>query len=249
MGNVGYDCANEIQNVYGAAYDEFGADPAFWLRYFGPSPAADLFNDDPLSESEGAWDSGGNYVGCISAPSQGNLSGSSATGLADAQTFAASMLSAYYAVGPIYLPSNNKLYCWLDQEYGTSLSLSYLDGWANYIANYNFAGLDTYPLYPCVYCTPSAPYPNCSTFAAASGLNVPAAVWCPVPEYCDSLTAPPGVWEAESCSSYSSSKVPTELWQFAEQGVCDLSAPVDLDQGHSGFTVADYCFEIAYNPS
>jgi hypothetical protein len=245
---VGYDCADEIQNVYGAAYDEFGVPPAFWIRYFPPSPAADLFSDDPFDESLAAWNSGGNYVGCISAPYQSDLSGSYDTGLADAQTFAAAMQSAYYAVGPIYLPSNNVLYSWLDQEYGTGLSLSYLEGWAEYIGNYNFAGLDTYPLYAGVYCTPSSPYANCSTFAAASGLAVPAGAWTPVPEYCDSVADPPGIWEAEECSSYSSSSVPTRIWQFAEEGVCGLSAAVDLDQGAPGWPAPDFCFLIAYAP-
>lgn len=70
----GYDTAGEIQSTYASARAEFGADPAFWIRYFSPSPAADLFNDDPSAECSGAWDSGGPYVGCGSAPSQANLS-------------------------------------------------------------------------------------------------------------------------------------------------------------------------------
>lgn len=245
---AGYDNAAPIQEVYVAAHDEFGVDPNFWMRYFTPSPAADVFSADAVTESVACWDSGARAIGCISAPTQSRLSGSSAEGLADAQSFAASMLSAYYAVVPILVPSNNQLWCWLDQEYGTSLSLSYLDGWANYIANYNFAGLGTYPLYPCVYCTPSAPSPNCSTFARATGLNVPAAVWAPVPEYCDGLAGPPGTFEAEECSAYSSSRVPTRLWQYAEQGVCGWSAAVDLDVGAPGYNNADYCFRLDAKP-
>ena len=153
---TGYDTAGPIQNTYASAHHEFGVVPNFWIRYFTPSPAADLFNDDAVAESRGAWDSGGPYVGCISAPRQSRLSGSAAEGQADAQAFAAAMLAAYHAVRPLQLPSNGKLYCWLDQEYSTSLSSSYWNAWADYIANYDFAGLGIYPLYPCLYCNPYA---------------------------------------------------------------------------------------------
>ena len=70
---TGYDTAGSIQNTYAAANSEFGVNPSFWIRYFTPSPAADLFNDDAVAESQGAWDSGGPYVGCISAPRQSRL--------------------------------------------------------------------------------------------------------------------------------------------------------------------------------
>lgn len=239
---AGYDTAGQIQNTYVSARDEFGEAPSFWIRYFSPSPAADIFSDNAVAESEGAWASGGHYVGPVSAPYQSNLSGSTAQGQADAQTYCASMLSAYYAVGPLVLPSNKQLYCWLDQEYSTSLSLDYLDGWAGYIANYNFAGLGTYPLYPCLYCDPGSPYPNCSTMAAAKGLNVPAAVWSSEPEPCGGLKSQPG-WDAELCST-----VPTKLWQFGEQGACGYSANVDLDVGAPGFSTAAYCFNVRSNP-
>ena len=135
----GYDTAGKIQNTYASAHREFGVNPAFWIRYFTPSPAADLFNNDAVAESQGAWDSGGPYVGCISAPRQSRLSGSAAEGLADAQAFCAALLAAYHAVRPLQLPSNGQLYCWLDQEYSTSLSTDYWGAWAQYIAEYNFA--------------------------------------------------------------------------------------------------------------
>jgi hypothetical protein len=242
----GYDCAAAIQDVYQSAFDEEGADPAFWMRYFNPSPDADIFSDDAESECIAAWASGGHAIGCISAPvPQSLLSGSEAEGQADAQAFCASMLSAYLAVGPLDLPSNNQLYCWLDQEYGTSLSLPYWDGWALYIANYNFASLNTYPLYPCVYCTPSSPYPNCSTFAQATGLAIPEAIWVPVPEFCNGLSDPPS-WQAEGCGS--GAKVTTKLWQYREEGVCGLSAAVDLDVGAPGFSTQSFCFDLAANP-
>jgi hypothetical protein len=244
---AGYDTAGQIQDTYVSAHNEFGVDPNFWIRYFSPSPAADIFSNNAKAECEGAWASGGHYVGCICAPTQSRLSGSSAEGQADAQSMAASMLSAWDAVGPLHVPSNNKLYCFLDQEYSTSLSLSYWDGWANYIANYNFGGLGTYPLYPCLYCDPDSPYPNCSTIAAATGLNIPAAVWSSEPEPCGGIKNPPA-WDAEECSSVSSSKVPTEVWQYGEQGACGLSANVDLDEGGPGFNTADYCFDVVSNP-
>jgi hypothetical protein len=156
---TGYDTAGRIQNTYVSAHREFGTHPNFWIRYFTPSPAADLFHEDALAESRGAWDSGGPYIGVISAPRQSRLSGSAAEGHADAQAFAAALLTAYHGVRPLLLPANNQLYCWLDQEYSTSLSLSYWNAWASYLANYNFAGLGTYPLYPCLYCAPHSPYP------------------------------------------------------------------------------------------
>jgi hypothetical protein len=242
---AGYDTAGEIQNTYQGAHDEFGADPGYWIRYFTPSPAADVFNSDPTAESEGAWASGGHFVGCISAPTQSDLSSGSGQGQLDAQTFAAAMLSAYNTTGPLDLPSNNELWAFLDQEYSTSLSTGYWDAWSNYIANYNFAGLRTYPLYPALYCTPSSPWPNCSTIAAATGLDIPVTVWTPVPEPCGTLTDTPP-WDPEECSAYSSSTVPTNLWQFAEQGGCGLSANVDIDVADVNF--ADYCFRLLSDP-
>jgi hypothetical protein len=237
---AGYDTAGQIQDTYVSAFDEFGEHPAYWIRYFSPSPAADIFSDNALAECEGAWASGGHFVGCVSAPIQSRLSGSAAEGLADAQTYAASLLAAYYDVVPLYLPSNNQLWCFLDQEYSTSLSLSYWDAWANYIANYNFANLGTYPLYPGLYCTPDSPYPNCSTIAAATGLNVPVSVWSSEPEPCGTLLDEPA-YDAEECSA-----APTHLWQFGEQGACGYSANVDLDLANVVFD--EYCFRVVSDP-
>lgn len=239
---AGYDTAGRIQDTYAPAWQEFGVAPAYWLRYFTPSPAADLFNDDPVAESQGAWRSGGPHVGCISAPRQSRLGGSAAEGQADAQAFAAAMLAAYHAVGPLDLPASGRLYCWLDQEYSTPLSRDYWNAWANYIANYDFAGLGTYPLYPCLYCTPSSPHPNCSTITRARGVNVPSAIWTPVPQVCGSLAHPPG-WHPEECGT-----VPTKLWQYGEQGACGYSSNVDLDIGAPGFVTAEHCFRVRSNP-
>ena len=238
----GFDTAGRIQNTYASARREFGANPGFWIRYFPPSPAADLFSDSAVAESRGAWDSGGPHVGCVSAPWQSRLSGSAAEGLADAQTFAAGMLAAYHAVRPLQLPSNNRLYCWLDQEYSTSLSPAYWQAWAHYIAEYDFAGLGIYPLYPCLYCSPNSPYPNCTTIAKARGVNVPAAIWTPENQVCGTLTRTPR-WNPARCAT-----VPTKLWQFAEQVACNLSANVDINVGAPGFGTADFCFRLSRRP-
>jgi hypothetical protein len=242
---AGYDTAGQIQNTYVSARNDFGRAPAFWIRYFSPSPAADIFADDAVSESLGAWNSGGPAVGCVSAPYQSRLSGSAAEGLADAQTYAASLLAAWNAVGQLKLPANHHLWCFLDQEYSTSLSLSYWDAWAHYLAEYNFANLHTYPLYPAVYCDPFSPYPNCSVFAATSGVNVPASVWASEPEPCGSLGSPPA-YNAAECSSVSRSKVPSHLWQFGEQVGCGYSANVDLDLGN--VNTPTYCFRVVARP-
>jgi hypothetical protein len=239
---TGYDTAGRIQNTYKSAHSEFGASPRFWIRYFHPSPAADLFNDGAVGESRGAWDSGGAFVGCISAPVQSRLSGSAAEGHADAQAFAAALLSAYHAVHPLELPDNNQLYCWLDQEYSTSLSSAYWNAWANYLAENNFSGLGTYPLYPALYCDPYSPFPNCTTIAKAKGVNIPVAIWSSEPEPCGSLTRPPR-WKADKCGT-----VPTKVWQFGEQGACNFTANVDLNTDAPGFTTADYCFKLRARP-
>ena len=112
----GYDTAGRIQNTYQSARQEFGQAPAYWIRYFSPSPAADIFADDAVAESLGAWESGGPFVGCVSSPLQHRLSGSYAEGQADAQAYAASLLAAWNVVAQLKLPANNQLWCFLDQS-------------------------------------------------------------------------------------------------------------------------------------
>jgi hypothetical protein len=181
----------------------------------------------------------------VSSPPQHRLSGSFAEGQADAQAYAASMLAAWNAVAQLKLPASNQLWCFLDQEYSTGLSPSYWNGWANYIANYNFANLHTYPLYPALYCAPFSPYPNCTTLAAARGLNIPASVWSSEPEPCGTLRNRPN-FNAQQCSSSSRSKVRSHLWQFGEQGGCGYSANVDLDLGD--VNMPSYCFRVVARP-
>jgi hypothetical protein len=238
---AGYDTANRIENVQASAHSEFGADPNFWLRYFAPSPAADVVETAAVAESRGAWDSGGPRIGCICAPTQSRLSGSNAEGHADAQAFCAAIYSAYTTVTPLLLPTNGRLYCWLDQEYSTSMSLAYWNGWSGYVGGYVFAENGTAPLYACLYCAPNSPFPNCTTIGNA-GANNCYAVWSSTPEPCGTLTNPPS-WRAYSCAG-----TPTKVWQFGEQGVCGFSANVDLDVGASGFNTADYCFYLSYRP-
>jgi hypothetical protein len=235
---AGYDTASFIQDVYQAARSEFGEAPAYWIRYFSPSPNG-TFNSDPVTESEAAWSSGGHFIGPVSSPTQSRLSGSTAQGQADGQTYAAALLSAYYAVGPLLLPSNQVVYTWLDQEASTSLSLTYWNGWATYIGEYNFAGLGTYPLYPSLYCDPDAAPPNCSIIDNKNAFGA-LGVWSSEPEPCGTLKNPPA-FNPEECSL-----TPTELWQFGEKGVCGYSANVDLDLAKN--TYANYCFNVSSNP-
>jgi hypothetical protein len=238
---AGYDTAGEIQNTYAAAHSEFGADPNFWLRYFAPSPYADVVESDPTSECVGAWESGGPRIGPIMAPDQANLASSSAQGLADAESFCAAIYSTFTSVGPLQTPANGMIYCWLDQEYSTTLSLDYWNGWADYVAGYKFANVGTRPLYACLYCDPYSPYPNCTTIGA-SGAAPCHAVWSSEPEPCGSLANSPS-WNADACAA-----VPTKVWQYGEQGACGYSANVDLDTGAPDFNEGDYCFYLSSEP-
>ena len=153
------------------------------------------------------------------------------------------MLTAYHAVRPLLLPSTGQLYCWLDQEYSTSLSSDYWNAWAYYVAEYDFAGLGTYPLYPALYCDPFSPFPNCSTIAKARGVNVPIAIWSSEPEPCGSVARPPR-WR------------PRQVRDGADQALairragraCNLSSNVDLDLSGPGFAMARFCFHVSSRP-
>jgi hypothetical protein len=56
------------------------------------------------------------------------------------------------------------------------------------------------------------------------------------------VTRPPR-WNAAKCAT-----IPTRLWQFGEQGVCNFRANVDLDVSASGFTMTDHCFRLKFRP-
>ena len=71
---------------------------------------------------------------------------------------------------------------------------------------------------------------------------MPSAIWSSEPEPCGSLGEPPH-WHPAECPT-----VPTRLWQYAEQGACNLSSNVDLDVGGPGFVTARFCFQISSRP-
>ena len=114
----GFDTAAFVYDVWQEAVAQFGT-PNFWIRYFSPSQTTpiNVSSSNACEECLAMWQSGGHYLGPISFPPQSNLSGTTADGQADAQTFANAMQTVYYDVLPLLLPSNNELYCWLDQEH------------------------------------------------------------------------------------------------------------------------------------
>lgn len=238
---AGFDTASTVQNQVPVAINEWGK-PAFWVRYFNPCYFTSL-SSDPVSECDAIWNgnSSSPHLGAVSTPTQSRLNGTSAEGQADAQTFISSLISTYNAVGPLLLPSNGELFCWLDQEASTSLSLGYWNGWGNYINGYAFAG--KYPFYAALYCNPFSAPPNCSTIGA-SGAAKCYAVWSSEPLKCSNSLANPPAWAAESCSGFE-----TYLWQYWDEDICaSTSANVDLDVGHPNTSYSDYCFYLTSKP-
>jgi len=244
MAEGGYDTASYIYNVYSAADSAYGS-PAYWMRYFSPSPngTVDQSSSHANSECRSDWDSGAKHLSPITSPTQSRLSGTAAEGMADAQTFASALVSVYQWVAPLNLPANDILYCWLDLESSTSLSTTYWSGWSSYLNTYDWEGLDNRPLYASLYCNPcGGSHHNCSTIGSAGGCF---AVWSSEPEsgYCGySLRSLPA-WHAANCSGCGST-VPTVVWQFAEKGVCGLSVNVDMDEG----TLTPYSFLLSARP-
>lgn len=245
---AGFDTAGYVNQVWASVGTHYGR-PLFWLRYFSPcqTTPVNVSSSNAIVECRGVWDSNSSSpnLGPITVPAQSRLNGTSAEGHADAQTLASTLVTVYRWVGPLQLPSNQQLYCWLDQEYNTSLSLAYWNGWSGYIDGFNFAGTGIYALYPCLYCSPQAPPPNCSTIGNGSA-NHCFAVWTPEPQRCGySLTNTPS-WAAATCAGYSST--PTRVWQFEEQGACNLAYNVDMDVGAPGFNTGSYCFHLSSRP-
>ncbi len=237
----GFDTASTIQSQVPVAINTWGQ-PAFWIRYFSPCYYTPL-SSDGVSECRAIWqaNSSAPYLGVVSTPSQSRLNGSNAEGVADAQTYISSLISAYNSVGPLLLPGNLELWCWLDQEASTSLSLSYWNGWAIYINGYSFAG--GLPFYATLYCNPFAPPPNCSIVDSSSAAAC-WAIWSSEPLRCsNSLGNVPG-WAPETCSS-----VPTQLWQYWDEDICaSTPANVDLNTDSPSIDYPNYCFYLAASP-
>ena len=242
---AGYDTAGTIQSVGPGALSEFKENPNFWVRYLSPSPAADCVNSSAsgaVNECIGLWNySSSPSLGVVSAPTQSHLSGSSAQGQADAQQYMASLTFVRDSVSQLKYPTNNELWCWLDQESSTSLSDGYWTGWASYVYNY------AQQTYSALYCNPDAAPPNCSIIDKYNGTSsICNAVWSSEPEHTSScaggLASPPS-WQAEACAD-----APTRLWQYVEQGVCGYSANVDLDLGAPGYNYANYCLYLTAKP-
>lgn len=241
----GFDTADTVQDaVSSGALTEHGT-PGFWLRYFHPCPNESLAQD-PVTECRAIWDSGASHLSPICDPPSSNesMTGSAGQeqGKDDAQTFVGELVSTYNAVGPLLLPTNQYLLCWLDLESGKTLSSDYWNGWAGYVNAYYWpgAGYTNYPLSACLYCNPG----NGNGCKVIDNLNNQGCqyVWASEHETCccPKLSSPPS-WDAEKCSN-----VPTGLWQWAEQQVCGYYSKVDLDLGSIN-TVA-YCFYLSGRP-
>jgi hypothetical protein len=168
-------------------------------------------------------------------------------GQADAQTLANALYNTWANVGPLQLPSNGQLWCWLDQEPGTGLTLAYWNGWSGTIDGYVWAATGTLPLYPCMYTNPCNPQPNCS-IVGREDANWCYSIWSYQPQRCAYSNNNPPPWEPTTCSGCSSfPRTTTNLWQFAQPNSCGYSPNVDQDVG-GGITYGNYCFYLSYRP-
>jgi hypothetical protein len=240
----GFDTADTINVQVPAAINKWGK-PEFWVRYFSPCSFTP-FSTHPNTEGQALWDANSSkpYLGAVTTPSQGRLSGSNAEGLADAQTFVSSMISAYHNVAPLDLPSGNELWCWLDQEAATTLSLSYWNGWAGYVNSYSVSGFGD-AFYAALYCNPDAVAPNCSIIENGSA-DTCFAIWSSEPLKCGSSLANEPAWAPEFCNGRE-----TRLWQFWDEGstLCgNTSANVDLNYAHPSTYYPDFCFVLTGRP-
>lgn len=245
----GFDTANYINLVAPGAKSKFGTG-VFYIRYENPSPAANLITSSSgVSEMRSGWDNGMRYFVPNTEPTQSRLNGTKAMGTADGQAFCAALLSIYNAVAPLDLPSNMICNCYLSLEYATNLSTSYWAGWASYVGNYQMAG--HYPLYPAMYCAPNSPALNCSQTGAYWCYNV----WSSTPEPC-AACGPFGSagWSAYSCYNAPGSISYTELWQMAEEGVCEGSCGrgaypnVDADMTNPSSNETPYMMYLSFRP-
>lgn len=238
---AGFDTASTVQNQVPAAINVWGK-PAFWVRYFPPCYFTPL-SADPVTECRAIWDGNSSSpdLGVVTTPNQSRLNGTSAEGQADAQSLISALISTYTSVGPLQLPANGTLFCWLDQEASTSLSLGYWNGWAGYVNGYAYGG--GHPFHAALYCNPFAAPPNCSIIDSSSADKC-YAVWSSEPLRCSNSLANPPAWAAESCAN-----VTTYLWQYWDEGICyNTNANVDLDVGHPNTGYGTYCFYLSARP-
>lgn len=244
MAEGGYDTTNFIGVVYSAADSKYGA-PKYWIRYFSPAPNTpiNVSSSNANAECRADWDSTAKHLSPITSPSQGRLNGTSAEGLADAQTFVSALTSVYFEVIPLEKPTNDILYCWLYQESSTVMSTAYWSGWSGYVNSYRWID-GTYPLYACLYCNPcGGAGHNCTTISVQGGCF---QVWSSEPEsgYCGYTLKNLPTWHANTCSKCASAAPGTHLWQFAEQGYCGLTVDIDMDEG----TMTPYSFYLTAKP-
>lgn len=246
----GFDTASYVYDVRVAAVNAFGT-PSFWLRYFSPCQTT-AFNanwTNAKSESRAIWDSGGPKLGAITVPTQSRLSGTTAMGQADAQTLGNALHNTWLNVLPLQLPTNGQLWCWLDQEPGTGLSLSYWNGWSITIDGYDWGGSGKLPLYPCLYTDPCNPQANCS-IVGRTDANWCYSIWTYHPQKCSYSNRNPPPWAPHTCSSCAPSwpRTPTNLWQYTQPRSCGYSANVDQDISGGGITYGNYCFYLSSRP-
>jgi hypothetical protein len=264
---AGYDTAAylyetvppDTEPIWEAAPSQYGS-PLFWIRYFSPSPngTVDSSESNAREEFDAAYNSGAHYMGVVSSPHQARLaSNSEAEGVADAQTLSSAIYTTYHYVGLSHFSMPSQLYCWLDQEPTTPLTLNYWYGWSAYVDSSEWPPTSTYPLYPCLYCQPCADntYPNCTILANPSSPTC-FAIWSQQPQECGNSVSNPPLWFAYSCATTSCppgqatngfTGTPTNLWQFNTTAACS-TVGVDMDLGSPGFYYPSYCIGIPSAP-
>jgi hypothetical protein len=247
MPDYGFDTASTVTNTLASeAVGQFGN--GFWIRYFSPSPAANVINSSKANaqaEVAAMFDNGAHHLGVVSEPTQSRLGTSGSTGTSygtqDATTLINSILNVMSWLG-LSVPSSG-LWCYLGLEEENPLSSAYWNAWAEYINQYDYGG--EYPFFAGLYCSPPAAPPNCSTIAAAPSTATCWGVWSSEPEPCAGCTATFGTigWDADNCSGFS-----TYQWQYSEKGSClstcgkTINANVDLDEAATDLNALDTMF-------
>lgn len=238
----GFDTASIVSSGFVTSMQSAHGDPDYWIRYFDPCPYTSLNSSSANANNEcrAIYHSTGPALSPLSSPAQSRLNGTSAEGQADATTFVNSIKSAYTAVATMVQPTSGMLYCWLDQEASTSLSLSYWKSWANYINTTSLGGSGAV-FYAGLYCNPGSAYPNCSTIAGASGTTGHCnSVWSSEPEYSNNSLSSPPTYNPDTCSA-----APSNLWQFHENLG---SSTVDLDSDNFSGGLQTRSFKFSGSP-